>query len=1027
MLDMRKNFAVSCENIHKGEEGMTKSLFEKVKLASGAELDNRITMAPMTIQSAYFDGSVTAEMIDYYKHRSGKVGAIIVESCFVMDNGRGFPGAIGIDTDEKIPGLKRLADAIHENGSKAILQLYHAGRMADPKLNGGATPISASPVAALRPNAAVPREMTALQVEDMIHQFGEATRRAIEAGYDGVEIHGANTYLLQQFFSPHSNRRTDEWGGSRQKRTNFPMAVLKEVQKAAKDNGAENFIIGYRFSPEELEEPGIRFDDTMYLLNILAEAHPDYFHISANSYKRTSIVDTADKEPLISKYLKLQSDTLADIPIMGVGSIGQREDAEEALELGYDLVSVGKAYLVEPHWAEKIEKNEKVEDFVDIHDQRLLHIPSPLWKVMDFMIVDKEEEQRKYERLKALQNKKVKYNPGTYEVFAQGHNANLPMKVVFSEDEIVSIEVDDSNESEGIANPAFERLPNEIINGQTLNVDVISGATVTCEAVIEGVAEAIKQAGENPDILRARPKPVVEWSDETIEETTDVVVIGTGGAGLSAAASVLEQGKEVIMLEKFAAIGGNTIRTGGQVNAPEPSWQNTFPSLHGEQETLEALMNHDENDIEEEYLEDFRTLKQQIKEYLETQKEGQDYLFDSIELHRIQTYLGGRRADRNGKVITGQYDLVKTLTDNVLESVKWLTEKGVHFDRTIVDMPVGALWRRGHKPMKAQGLEFIESLSDYVRKNHGQIMTETTADRLIKEDGKIVGVEATKHNGAKVRIHTRYGVVIAAGGFGANTQMIQQYNTYWDNIPDDIKTTNSPAITGDGIKLGVQVGADLVGMGFSQMMPISDPKTGALFTGLIVTPSNFVFVNKDGDRFVNEFESRDVLSKAALDQKDGLFYIIADENIKELAMNTSQEKIDKEIEEKVLYKADTLEDLARQLNMDPDHFVKTIERYNDFVDKGHDDDFSKNAFDLKIERAPFYATPRKPAVHHTMGGLKIDTTAQVIDIDNNPIKGLYAAGEVAGGIHAGNRLGGNALADIFTYGRIAGQSIIKNH
>lgn len=639
---------------------------------------------------------------------------------------------------------------------------------------------------------------------------------------------------------------------------------------------------------------------------------------------------------------------------------------------------------------------------------------------------DKEEEQRKYERIKALQNKQVKYKPGTYEVYAKGHNANLPMKVVFSEDKILSIDVDDSNESEGIANPAFERLPNEIINGQTLNVDVISGATVTCEGVIEGVAEAIKQAGEDPDVLRARPKPVVEWSNETIEETTDVVVIGTGGAGLSAAASVLEQGKDVIMLEKFAAIGGNTIRTGRQVNAPEPEWQNKFPALHGEQETLEQLMNHDENDIEEAYKEDFRILKQQIKDYLETQNNGEDYLFGSIELHRIQTYLGGRRADRNGKVITGKYDLVKTLTDNVLESVKWLTDKGVHFDRTVVDMPVGALWRRGHKPMKAQGLEFIESLGDYVRKNHGQIMTETTADRLIKEDGRIVGIEATKRNGAKVKIHTNYGVVIAAGGFGANTQMIQQYNTYWDNIPDDIKTTNSPAITGDGIKLGVQVGADLVGIGFSQMMPISDPKTGALFTGLIVTPSNFVFVNKDGDRFVNEFESCDVLSKAALDQKDGLFYIIADENIKELAMNTSQDKIDKEIEEKVLYKADTLEDLAEQLNMDPQHFVETIERYNSFVDQGHDDDFSKNAFDLKIERAPFYATPRKPAVHHTMGGLKIDTKARVIDIDDKVIDGLYAAGEVAGGIHAGNRLGGNALADIFTYGRIAGQNVIKD-
>ena len=180
---------------------MVKSLFEKVKLSSGAELKNRILMAPMTIQSAYFDGSVTSELVDYYQHRSGDAGAIIVESCFVMDNGRGFPGAIGIDSDEKVPGLKRLADAIHENGSKAILQLYHAGRMASPKLNGGAQPISASPIAALRPNAAVPREMTELQVEDMITKFGEATRRAIEAGYDGVEIHGANTYLLQQFFS----------------------------------------------------------------------------------------------------------------------------------------------------------------------------------------------------------------------------------------------------------------------------------------------------------------------------------------------------------------------------------------------------------------------------------------------------------------------------------------------------------------------------------------------------------------------------------------------------------------------------------------------------------------------------------------------------------------------------------------------------------------------------------------------------------------------------------------------------------
>ena len=285
-----------------------------------------------------------------------------------------------------------------------------------------------------------------------------------------------------------------------------------------------------------------------------------------------------------------------------------------------------------------------------------------------------------------------------------------------------------------------------------------------------------------------------------------------------------------------------------------------------------------------------------------------------------------------------------------MESVYWLKDKGVHFDRSFVDMPVGALWRRGHKPMKAQGLEYIENLGDYVKQHHGRIFTETTAEKLIKEGNQVVGIEARKANGAKVKIHTRHGVVLATGGFGANTKMIQQYNTYWDNIPDDIKTTNSPAITGDGIRLGVQAGADIVGMGFSQMMPISDPKTGALFTGLIVTPSNFVFINKEGHRFVNEFESRDVLSKAALEQKDGIFYIIADANIKALAMNTTEDKINQELEDGTLIKADTLEVLAQKLNIDATTFVNTIERYNTFVELGHDEDFNKNAFDLKSKK-----------------------------------------------------------------------------
>ena len=318
---------------------MSKEIFDTFKFKCGAELKNRVLMAPMTIQAGYFDGSVTSEMIDYYQFRAGDASAIIVESCFVENHGRGFPGAIGIDNDDKIPGLKRLAEAIQAKGSKAILQLYHAGRMANPKFNEGEQPISASPIAALRPDAVPPREMTHAQINQMIDDFGEATRRAIEAGFDGVEIHGANTYLLQQFFSPHSNRRQDSWGGSREKRTRFPIEVLTKVQHVVAEKEASHFIIGYRFSPEEIEEPGIRFEDTMFLLNTLAEYEPDYFHISANSYQRTSIVNQEDTEPLINKYIKMQSAQLAKIPLIGVGSIAQRQDAEHALELGYDLFS----------------------------------------------------------------------------------------------------------------------------------------------------------------------------------------------------------------------------------------------------------------------------------------------------------------------------------------------------------------------------------------------------------------------------------------------------------------------------------------------------------------------------------------------------------------------------------------------------------------------------------------------------------------------------------------------------------------
>lgn len=614
----------------------------------------------------------------------------------------------------------------------------------------------------------------------------------------------------------------------------------------------------------------------------------------------------------------------------------------------------------------------------------------------------------------------VTFEPGSFTVTAPGHNGDLPMTVTLSQERIESIDIDTSGESEGIADVVFTRIPQQIVEGQTLNVDVLSGASVTSNGVIDGVAKAIKMAGANPDTLKKRPKAPSALATHDAAYTTDVVVVGAGGAGLTAASKVLQEGKKVIVVEKFPAIGGNTVRTGGPMNAADPAWQNGFAAKPGESHTLKEMAELDENQIDPEYREDFRTLQKEIAAYLTENDDPNGYLFDSELFYRMQTYLGGKRTDQQGTVIYGQYDLVKTLTDRAMESVEWLEAIGVEFDKTDVTMPVGALWRRGHKPLKNEGYAYVSALKAFVEKNGGQIITDTAVKNLIIEDGKVTGVVGEGMNGQQVTVHAD-AVILASGGFGANTKMLKEYNTYWTEIDDDIKTSNSPAITGDGILLGQQAGADLVGMGFSQMMPVSDPETGALFSGLQVPPQNFVMVNQKGERFVNEYGSRDLLTQAAIDN-GGLFYLIADELIKNTAYNTSQEKIDKQVAAGTLYRADTLAELAEQIQVDPQVLTATIEKYNAAVDAGVDEEFGKDVFDLKVEVAPFYATPRKPAVHHTMGGLKIDVNTHVLDKEGAVIPGLYAAGEVAGGIHAGNRLGGNSLTDIFTFGRIAGKT-----
>lgn len=358
----------------------TQYLFEPFTFTSGLTLKNRILMAPMTTSSSDSNGDVTDEELSYYKRRAESgLGAVITACAHTEPLGVGFSDAFGADSDERIDSLSRLADAIQEGGAKAILQLYHAGRMSNRELLKGEQPVSPSTVPAPRPNAAVPREMTEKEIEATIAAFGEATRRAIAAGFDGIEIHGANTYLIQQFFSPHSNVRTDKWGGDVNGRMAFPLAVIESIQKAVAKHADRPFIVGYRISPEEREEPGITMEDTLKFLSAIAEQGIDYIHASVGRFFGGSIreEDSRSRVALIQQHIGSQ------VPVIGVGGLQTLDQVKEALEVT-PLVSLGHALIMDPDWLAKVKKSQddKIFQAIYLSKKEQLEIPGNLWNMV---------------------------------------------------------------------------------------------------------------------------------------------------------------------------------------------------------------------------------------------------------------------------------------------------------------------------------------------------------------------------------------------------------------------------------------------------------------------------------------------------------------------------------------------------------------------------------------------------------------------------------------------------------------------
>lgn len=358
-----------------------KSIFESFTLPSGVKLKNRVLIAPMTNSSSLENGEVTQSELEYYSERSNGVGAVITACAYVLPSGKGFINAVGADDDSLIPSLKKLASTIQEQGAKAILQIFHAGRMALPNLIPDGQTVSASAVAPEREGAITPREMTEEEIINTITAFGEATRRAIEAGFDGVEIHGANTYLIQQFFSPHSNRRNDNWGGSVEKRMNFPLAVIKSVKEAVSKYAKEPFIVGYRLSPEEKEDLGITMEDTLKFVDVLAEQNLDYIHVSVNGFWDGSIRDNNDTK---SRILLIQDKVGTRVPVIGVGRLNTPEEVVKSLESGVPLVALGHAIVMEPKWVEKVANDQESEIRYNLPktDQKELVIPDGMWNML---------------------------------------------------------------------------------------------------------------------------------------------------------------------------------------------------------------------------------------------------------------------------------------------------------------------------------------------------------------------------------------------------------------------------------------------------------------------------------------------------------------------------------------------------------------------------------------------------------------------------------------------------------------------
>lgn len=564
----------------------------------------------------------------------------------------------------------------------------------------------------------------------------------------------------------------------------------------------------------------------------------------------------------------------------------------------------------------------------------------------------------------------VKYKDGVYEGKGAGNGGNIVLKVTVENGDIANIDVIEHKETEILSDAAFDKIINAVLQSKSINVDVVTGASFTSRGILAALKDALIKAGGNDEMFSKQEKISVANNEKELEQTYDVVVIGGGGAGLSAAVEAQAAGAKVVLLEKMSSLGGNTLVSGGGLNVPGTDQQKALG------------------------------------------------IEDSVETFIEDTMKGGDNINNK--------ELVTVMAENALSTAKWLIDTiKVEF------MPNRLQQFGGHSVPRAliakgnHGTDLIEKLTVKADDLGVVFKMETKAEELIVDNNnKVVGVKATNAAGQEIVFNANKGVIIASGGFGANLDMRKKYNP---EIDEKYKTTDVAGTTGDGIVMAENIGADLLHMEHIQTYPTCNPKTGIIS---YVANSRFdgaVLLNQEGNRFVEEMDRRDVISRAILNQTNSIGYLIWGQEVETIGNMTEIHKDEYNNLEKLdlIYKADTIEELAEHFDIDINTFKATIEKYNEYAKNGKDEDFNRRGSFVSIEKGPFYIQKVSPAVHHTMGGIVVNKDAKVLDKNGNIIPGLFAAGEVTGGIHGTNRLGGNAVTDIIVFGRIAGENVVK--